>query len=184
MNKKIFSFALVCFFAVTFFSCKNENPEKNFRDYVSKIQGKVPVEEFEMDIQTLMPAEGSEEKVEELEKYVLEMLVKELNPAIIFNFKGDIRGFEENLRAFAEGMEESEILCFCNFSRVENLTEIKEKTFYNCKGLKGIVLPESLEAVGDEAFKDSGLEEIFIPKNVCHIGKDAFENVKKVKYLK
>ena len=39
--------------------------------------------------------------------------------------------------------------------------------FAHCKYLTTIILPESLTSIGEEAFADSGLEEVTIPNNQC-----------------
>lgn len=48
--------------------------------------------------------------------------------------------------------------------------------FYGCAQLKGIVLPDGIEAVGDHAFKASGLENFNIPNSLTTIGAWAFEH--------
>ena len=54
------------------------------------------------------------------------------------------------------------------------LTRIEYCAFENCKNLKSINLPNSLERVGKRCFQGSGLEEIMIPKTVKSIGDNAF----------
>ena len=49
-----------------------------------------------------------------------------------------------------------------------------EKTFYQCRQLIAIRLPESITKIGTAAFANSGLKEITIPDNVTSIGGDAF----------
>ncbi|MCR5624660.1 MAG: leucine-rich repeat protein, partial [Lachnospiraceae bacterium] len=52
---------------------------------------------------------------------------------------------------------------------------IGNKTFYNCKNLKSIEMPENVIAIGDSAFENcSGLKSIIIPKNVSKIGCGIF----------
>ena len=56
-------------------------------------------------------------------------------------------------------------------------------TFYMCKKLTSIVLPESAIKIGSNAFARSGLQEVFIPDNVSVLGGDAFaycDNLKRV----
>ncbi len=52
-------------------------------------------------------------------------------------------------------------------------TTIAERGFYSIP-LKSIVIPDSIEVIGAEAFMDSTLEEIMIPNSVKEIGASAF----------
>ena len=55
------------------------------------------------------------------------------------------------------------------------MTSIGEYTFYNCKALKSIDLPDGLESIGDNAFAScSALESIDLPKGLTSIGEYAF----------
>lgn len=58
----------------------------------------------------------------------------------------------------------------------EGVKRIEDKAFYSSR-FDEINLPESLEYIGDEAFFSYGLTkgEIFIPKNVTHIGQKIFD---------
>ena len=47
--------------------------------------------------------------------------------------------------------------------------EIGDYAFRNCKSLKRIYLPESIEVIPQKCFCDSGLEEIVIPRKVKKI---------------
>ena len=76
------------------------------------------------------------------------------------------------------------------FEDCVNLTHIKlPETYYvlntglfqGCKSLKNIELPESLEAIEWRAFANSGLERIFIPKNVNQIADSAFRDCAELK---
>ncbi len=75
------------------------------------------------------------------------------------------------------------------FSECTNLTEvvipsvttIEYGAFYNCKNLTKITLPESLKTVNIVAFKNTGLNELYIPENVSYIeteivNKEILEN--------
>lgn len=62
------------------------------------------------------------------------------------------------------------------------LKEIGDRAFCGRWGLHRIVLPESLEKIGDEAFYLAGFssktfEQLYIPKGVKYIGRDAFRFV-------
>ena len=55
------------------------------------------------------------------------------------------------------------------------LTSIGNSTFYNCRGLTSITIPEGVTSISDEAFEDcSGLTSISIPEGVTSIGEKAF----------
>lgn len=47
-------------------------------------------------------------------------------------------------------------------------------TFYNCSSLRNIILPDSLEVIGDYAFQGTDLRSITIPRNVSRLGVGAF----------
>lgn len=55
----------------------------------------------------------------------------------------------------------------------EGIEFIEEEAFKNC-GFTSIILPSSLERIGIEAFKNCNAKEIVIPENVTRIGQDAF----------
>ena len=55
----------------------------------------------------------------------------------------------------------------------EGVTGIGDDAF-SYSGLERITLPESLEKIGDGAFRDTGLQEIVLPEGVTEIGDYAF----------
>lgn len=55
-----------------------------------------------------------------------------------------------------------------------NITEIAQTTFYQCGALTEIVLPATLETIGNGAFAKTGLLEVTIPNSVTAIGTGAF----------
>lgn len=58
-----------------------------------------------------------------------------------------------------------------------NITQIGNKTFYNCYSLTGVTLPNSLVSIGNQAFYSNyAMENITIPSGVTSIGTSAFEN--------
>ena len=60
----------------------------------------------------------------------------------------------------------------------EQITEIKESTFENCIYLSGITLPDSIQSIGENAFKgcsSSLFTEINIPSSVSSIDQTAFD---------
>lgn len=56
------------------------------------------------------------------------------------------------------------------------LLEVGESAFENCTNLSVIVLPETVVAIGVDAFKNTALTEIDIPDSVISIGSGAFAN--------
>ena len=52
--------------------------------------------------------------------------------------------------------------------------------FCCAKGLKEIILPESLKTIQNAAFKGAGISEIIIPKSVINIAPDAFDSGVKI----
>lgn len=67
---------------------------------------------------------------------------------------------------------------YCDFTKLdfnEGLTSIGNHAFYPCENVTEINLPNSLEKIEREAF-DCPITELFIPKNVREIGKNAFNS--------
>lgn len=58
------------------------------------------------------------------------------------------------------------------------LTNIPYQSFYNCSALATAIFPETLETIGNFAFKNSGLESVSFPESVASIGQDAFFGTK------
>ena len=56
----------------------------------------------------------------------------------------------------------------------QDLTTIRDYTFYKCGGLKQIDLPETVTRIENNAFDLSGLESIELPESLNHIGNYAF----------
>ncbi len=54
----------------------------------------------------------------------------------------------------------------------DGVKAVGENAFAGCDGLETVKLPETLEKINSDAFA-SGLNEIYIPKNVTSIGKNA-----------
>lgn len=68
----------------------------------------------------------------------------------------------------------------------QGVLEIGYSAFDNCRNLKQVILPDSLQFIGEGAFKFSGIESIVIPVNVEMIEDSAFsesENLKKVIFI-
>ncbi len=56
------------------------------------------------------------------------------------------------------------------------VTAISAGAFYECTGLTSIDIPNSVTAIGDEAFWCSGLTSAVIPNSVTTIGEGAFRD--------
>lgn len=56
------------------------------------------------------------------------------------------------------------------------LKEIPKSAFNNCINLVGVDFSYGLETIGDEAFKDTPIKNMYIPSSVKTIGKEAFFN--------
>lgn len=59
-----------------------------------------------------------------------------------------------------------------------HLTHIQKYAFSNCHGLDRFIFPDTLQFIGENAFEGTGLNEVFIPKGVKTIKKNAFINSK------
>ena len=58
-----------------------------------------------------------------------------------------------------------------------NIKEIQTGCFYNCTGMKNLVIPACIEEIGYQAFSQcTGLEMVMIPDSVKTLGEAAFEN--------
>lgn len=65
----------------------------------------------------------------------------------------------------------------------KNLRLIGWNAFARCKSLKTVRLPERLEQISLNVFYGSGLEEIYIPKNVSSLSSSAFLHCEKLKRI-
>lgn len=55
---------------------------------------------------------------------------------------------------------------------------IGKNSFYNCSGMTGISIPETVSEIGALAFSGCGFSEVDIPESVVEIGNQTFENCK------
>lgn len=79
-------------------------------------------------------------------------------------FSADIKAF----RSFSHDVR---------YAVAEGATRIKRRSFANCRNLKGVSLPDSLEVIEDEAFMECiSISEIALPEGLKEIGTDAFLN--------
>ena len=53
--------------------------------------------------------------------------------------------------------------------------EIADNAFHSCTGLTSVVIPQSVERIGNSAFAYTGLESVYIPEGVDSIGNYAFQ---------
>lgn len=80
----------------------------------------------------------------------------------------------------------------CVFAFCENLEHVEihhchsigNETFFNCKSLRTVILPEDLSEIQNKTFKYcNNITEISIPKTVKTIGAYAFSNCQKLRYV-
>ena len=58
----------------------------------------------------------------------------------------------------------------------DDVTEIGDNAFFNCRLLKSVTIPESVTKIGDLAFYNCGkLSEIVLPSSITSIGNNAFD---------
>ena len=90
----------------------------------------------------------------------------------------DMRSMDLRKVVISEGITSIGSYAFSFCSRLtsvqfpDTLTKIGDNAFNSCSALTRVTLPESLVSIEASAFAHSGLEEIFIPKNVISIGKE------------
>lgn len=61
---------------------------------------------------------------------------------------------------------------------------ISERAFLGCKGLKYVDLPEGLLKIEKEAFCDTGMKKLALPKSLEMIGDSAFLKCRELEYVK
>jgi hypothetical protein len=55
-------------------------------------------------------------------------------------------------------------------------TEIKSDAFLDCKALKSITIPDSVKTIGERAFSNAPVNDLYIPYSVEEIGDNAFSH--------
>lgn len=81
----------------------------------------------------------------------------------------------ETLSKLSEKIKNSTIPFGLDLTKVEGLTTIEDKAFYECQSLSKIELPNTVTTIGKEAFYNcSGLESLTIPDSVTYIDDRAF----------
>ena len=71
-----------------------------------------------------------------------------------------------------------------NVNLSKRLTKIPNGMFSDCKNLKEIEIPSSINEIGEHAFRGSGLEICVIPDSVKSIGRFAFEDCRDLKSIR
>ena len=61
------------------------------------------------------------------------------------------------------------------------LKRIERGAFQNCANFRNILLPEGLEEIGLDAFRESGLESIAFPASLRTVHQGAFAKCKNLK---
>lgn len=65
-----------------------------------------------------------------------------------------------------------------DLSASTKLTEIMQRTFYNCSALSEILLPNSIQTISSQAFYGcSSLKQLTLPSSVTSICEDAFDRI-------
>ncbi len=82
---------------------------------------------------------------------------------------------EADLVTTIGGFSSSNITSFNELEYFHNATAISDYAFYDCNGLTGITIPNSITSIGYAAFEYcSGLKSITIPNSVTYVGRDSF----------
>ncbi len=122
--------------------------------------------------------------------YRVEYVEKETDKRIIFLFRPSILngGIVKNFNKLLEGYGLKELININNtlktFMIPNNVTEISEFAFYECKALEKITIPENVTKINEFAFYGcESLEEIEIPNSVTKISDFAFEGCKTLKEI-
>ena len=101
------------------------------------------------------------------------------NDAWIIGYEGEEKDVDIPIKVWGHNVTGVGLDCFLrsdieSVSIPEAVTLIGPGAFQECKNLKNIKLPLSLEKIGILAFWKSGIESIELPENVKEIGEEAF----------
>lgn len=88
------------------------------------------------------------------------------HPYLEFSEEGAIKGTNSNIT-------EAEIPDYFNNIKV---TAIANSAFVDHEYLISVTIPNSVTTIGENAFRDSGLESVDIPNSVTSIGADTFKD--------
>ena len=81
-------------------------------------------------------------------------------------------------------MSNKKITSFDELQYFTGLATIGENAFYECSGLKSVIIPNSVTSIGRWAFQDcSALASVTIPNNVTSIGNEAFYGCSSIKNI-
>lgn len=94
--------------------------------------------------------------------------------AIIADELVSLKGIEYFSNLTSISCEDSENIKTIDLSRNNKIVRIPDNAFSGCLSLESIILPETVNYIGDGAFAYSNLKSINIPDNVKDIGKGAF----------
>ena len=100
--------------------------------------------------------------------------VNSIDCTIIAEKLVSLKGIEYFTNLTSIYCEECENLIFVDLSKNEKITKIQDDAFSGCYELETIILPKSLESIGEGAFGFTNLKSIDIPNNVKRIGEGAF----------
>ena len=64
------------------------------------------------------------------------------------------------------------------------LKRLEPETFWLCKNLKSVEIPNGVEYIGKDCFKSSGVEKITLPGTLKEINKYAFGSCKNLKTIR
>lgn len=83
---------------------------------------------------------------------------------------------KENLSQLAIEIKVKTSSEFClDLSGVTGLTEVGDYCFDKCTNLKDIRLPDTVEIIGNYAFRETGIDKIYFPKSLKKLGDAVYE---------